>query len=588
MPAESGSDADGARKQDPAGGAGAAPGGAPAPEFGMGGAPEFGLPPMAPMAPLAGGLSWLPAGGAGHPQGPGADEQARFEAAAGDAFYQQGQFRAALYRFEEAVALRPGVSEYHYKLARAARRAEQPQSVEPHLLEAVRLDPAFAPAHNALGLWYRESGRLDEALRHTAAALAREPDNPDYAVTRASALAAAGRAADAWEVLRPLVAVESPGLWPAWLYAQIATKLGRQHEDAAVATVRRALDAPDLWPDARRSLHFAAAALLDRTGRYDEAFTHARLGNETFGRPHDPAAQTEWVDRRVRYFTPARLDALPRATHKSRRPVFIVGMPRTGTSLVEQILASHPQVYGAGELTTLARIAASFNDADWCEGQPYPECLDALTVRRANRLAAEYLSAMEALDRDATYVTDKMPLNVLGLELVELLLPGSRVIHCVRDAIDTCLSCYLTGFSVANEFSFDLSHLGHYYRDYRRLVDHWKKVLSVPILDVRYQDVVLDTEEQARRMIEFLELPWDDRCLRFYENSRRVATASEDQVRRPVYTSSIGRWKNYEKHLGELLAALGRGRVAPTGGGPAPRSSRPGTTARGPAFAGLY
>src|SRR4051812_42444715 len=452
---------------------------------GRAGPAEFGLPPIVSSEPL----SWPPSGeapAAARASHPDVDEQARTDAAAGDAFYAQGQFQAALYRFRDAVALRPAEAQYHYKLARAARRAEEPQSVERSLLEAVRLDPAFAAAHNALGLWYRESGRLEPALHHTAEAMKLEPTNSDFAVTRASVLSAAGQAQGAWELMRPLVAAEAPGLWPAWLYAQLAPKLGREHEERAAAVVERALAAPDLSPEARRSLHFAAAALLDKMGRYDDAFAHAKRGNETFSRPHDPAAQTEWVDRRVRYFTKDRLRALPRATLRSRRPVFIVGMPRTGTSLVEQILASHPQVYGAGELTALAQIAASLQDADWCEGQPYPECLDALTVRRANRLAAEYLATIELLNKDATYVTDKMPLNVLGLELVELLLPGSRVIHCVRDAIDTCLSCYLTGFSVANEFSFDLAHLGHYYRDYRRLVTHWKKVLSVPVLDVRY------------------------------------------------------------------------------------------------------
>ena len=595
MPAESGS-----------GGAGAQGGGAtnqPVPAgptapaardggqtaFGMSGASEFGLPPMASLAPLESmaPLTWLPAGAARQPPEPDSAEQARFEAAAGDAFYLQGQFRAALYRFEEAVALRPAEPEYHYKLARAARRAEEPRRVEAHLLEAVRLGPDFAPGHNALGLWYRETGRVEAALRHTSAALALEPDNSDFAVTRASVLSAAGQARAALELLEPLVADGTPGLWPAWLYAQVAPKLGGEHESRAAAAVRRALGAAGLSAEGRRSLHFAAAALLDKMGRYDEAFDHARQGNETFHRPHDPAAQSEFVDRRISYFTPGRLDALPRATHMSRRPVFIVGMPRSGTSLVEQILASHPQVFGAGELTTLARIAASVDDADWCEGQPYPQCLDALTVRRANRLAAEYLSVIDALDKDATYVTDKMPLNVLGLELVELLLPGSRVVHCVRDPIDTCLSCYLTGFAAANEFSFDLGHLGAYYRDYRRLADHWKKVLSLPMLEVRYQDVVFDTEEEVRRMLDFLELPWDERCLNFYENPRRVATASEEQVRRPVYTSSVGRWKNYEKHLPELLQALGR-RTGPGDGGAGARAARPSPTARGPAYAGLY
>jgi tetratricopeptide (TPR) repeat protein len=534
------------------------------------------------MAPL----TWMPAGAMPVAE-PDAAEQARFEAAAGDAFYAQGQFRAALYRFREAVALRALEPQYHYKLARAARRSEEPQSVEPHLLEAVRLDPRYGAAHNALGLWYRESGRLDAALRHTAEAVALEPSNADFAVTRASALSAAGEARAAFELLQPLVEADVPGLWPAWMYAQLAPKLGGGHEARAADVVDRALEAPDLQPEAVRALHFAAAALLDQAGRYDEAFAHARRGNETFSRPHDAAAQTEWVGRRVRYFTPQRLRALPRATYRSRRPVFIVGMPRSGTTLVEQILASHPRVYGAGELTALAQIASSLQDADWCEGQPYPECLDALTVRRANRLAAEYLSAIESLNKDAAYVTDKMPLNVLGLELVELLLPGSRVIHCVRDSIDTCLSCYLTGFAAGNEFSFDLRQLGTYYRDYRRLADHWKKVLAVPVLEVRYEDVVFDTEGQARRMLEFLELPWDERVLRFYENRRRVATASEDQVRRPVYTSSIGRWKNYERHLPELLQALGRGGATGTPGA-GPRTSRPSPTARGPALAGLY
>ena len=550
---------------------------------GMAGPAQLGLPPIISSAPL----TW-PSSGGGMLAAPDAAAQARFEAAAGDAFHEQGQFQAALYRFQEAVALQPVEAEYHFKLARAAERSGEMPLVEPHLLEAVRLDPDHAPAHNALARWYRESTQYELALRHSATAVALQPENNDFVVTRASVLSSAGQPQEAWELLRPLVSAETPDRWPVWLYAQVAPKLGPEHEARAAAAVRRALGAPGLSPKSQRGLHFAAAALLDGMGRYDEAFAHARRGNETYRQPHDPGAHTDFVNRRIRYFTPARLNALPRATLRSNRPVFIVGMPRSGTSLVEQILASHPQVFGAGELPMLARIASTIGQADWCEGEPYPECLDALTVRRANRLAAEYLSAIEALDKQATYVTDKMPLNVLGLDLVELLLPGSRVIHCVRDAIDTCLSCYLTGFAAANEFSFDLGHLGAYYRDYRRLADHWKTVLSVPILEVRYSDVVFDTEGQARRMLEFLELPWDERCLTFYENRRRVSTASEDQVRRPVYASSIGRWKNYEKHLTELLAALGRGGAPPPASGAAARTLRVSPTARAPSFASMY
>ena len=149
-----------------------------------------------------------------------------------------------------------------------------------------------------------------------------------------------------------------------------------------------------------------------------------------------------------------------------------------------------------------------------------------------------------------------MPTNYLYLGLIELLFPDCRIIHCVRSPLDTCLSCYTSNFANGNEFAFELSHLGPYYREYSRIMDLWRQVLTLPTLDVRYVDIVLDTEGQVRRMLEFLELPWDPNCLKFYENRRPVQTSSRDQVTRPIYVSSIGRWKFYERHLGELIASL--------------------------------
>jgi hypothetical protein len=305
-------------------------------------------------------------------------------------------------------------------------------------------------------------------------------------------------------------------------------------------------------------------------GRFDQAFEQARTGNErvrSVSRVHEPAAHAQWVTRKIAYFSRKRIKSLPRATLETRRPVFIVGMPRSGTTLIEQILASHPAVHGAGELQTLRLIAKGSAGSDWSEGEPYPECLDGLSLARANRLAAHYLREVESLAADAnradaTYITDKQPLNFLILDLVEILFPGCHVIHCIRNPLDTCLSNFITNFEGGNEFKFDLAHLGQYHRDYRRLMDHWKKVLNVPMLDVRYEDLVLDTEGQVRRLLEFLGLPWDERCMKYYENARQVRTASEDQVRRPIYTSAIGRWKHYERHLGELIAALGRSGAA--------------------------
>jgi tetratricopeptide (TPR) repeat protein len=476
--------------------------------------------------------------------------------AEGDAFYRQGRFPAALELYGEAVSLQPSVPGYHYKLGSTAQKVDARVMVETHLLEAIRLDPKFALAHSALGQWYAWTGRLDLALQYSASARALDPNDCHIVMSRALVLSAAGDSKGVWELIEPLVFGGVTHPWLALAYSRIAPAMN--HEQKAVELIRRVLLAADLPAGERPQLHFEAASLLNRLGRYDEAFEQARLANGLVRRPYSSAANLEEVSNKIRYLTRRKVESLPLATHGNRRPVFIVGMPRSGTSLVEQILASHPLVFGAGEVEALGRISREIPDASWAEGERYPECLESLSSHRANRLASKYLAEMESLNAEATYVTDKMPSNYQHLHLIELLFPGCHVIHCTRSALDTCLSCYFTDFASGNEFSFDLANLGAHYRDYRRLMDHWKKVLSLSILEIRYEDLVLDTQGQVGRMLEFLELPWDERCLKYYDNKRRVKTASEDQVRRPIYTSSIGRWKHYEKHLAELIGAMGR------------------------------
>jgi hypothetical protein len=245
-----------------------------------------------------------------------------------------------------------------------------------------------------------------------------------------------------------------------------------------------------------------------------------------------------------------------RSTNGSSRPVFIVGVMRSGTSLVEQILATHPKVFGAGELSYLSEAAAAASNSDWASGIPFPSFWNHLSVSRANQLASTYLDRIYELNSTAHYVTDKMPENFLFLGTAELLFPNCRVIHCVRDPRDTCLSCHMTDFASGKDFSRNLGHLARYYQDYARLMEHWKKVLTIQVLDVRYEDLVADPAGQTRRMLEFLELPWDDQCLKYHQNKRHVATASREQVRQPIYSSSLGRWKHYEKHIPELLALV--------------------------------
>ena len=483
----------------------------------------------------------------------------------GDALAREGDFVAAYARYREAARLEPDQPEHRYKLGLTALSLEDPLLTEGHLLEAIRIDPRYVPAHYALARFYRMRGRTASALRHGSTALSLEPASPLVVTEHALGLLSAGQADAAWGLIEPWLAREPSSAWVVGLSARVAPHVGR--DEQALAAVREALsrhpgarDAGDL-----ECLHHAAATLLERAGHYDEAFEHARLANQagrTTRRPFDPAAFSQWISQKISYFTAERLASLPRATHGDRRPLLIVGMPRSGTSLLEQILASHPAIHAAGELPQLSRIADRLHAPNE-KPQPYPECLEFLSPHKVDELAFQYRTALEPVPEGKAYVTDKMPQNSLHLELAALLLPQCRVIHCVRDPRDTCVSCYFTAFARGNEFKFDLGHLASFYRDYRRLMEHWEQVLAVPILRVRYEDLVMHTEPQVRRVLEFLGLPWDDRCLRFYENERPVLTASEEQVRRPIYASSVGRWKHYQRHIGALLDALGGDATAP-------------------------
>ena len=232
-------------------------------------------------------------------------------------------------------------------------------------------------------------------------------------------------------------------------------------------------------------------------------------------------------------------------------PVFIVGMPRSGTTLIEQILASHPGLYGAGELAVFNEIVQDLR-------LPAPDSPDwATLLPRLRELGKIYLDRVWALSPDSRFISDKLPGNFRHLGLLQLMLPGARIIHAIRDARDCCVSCYTMHFRTGHEYSYDLGTLGHYFLRYRQLMAHWHRVLPPGrILDLRYEDMVEDPEREARRLLDYMGLPWDPACLKFYRNKRAVNTASLAQVRQPIYSSSRGRWRRFEKHLAPLLEIL--------------------------------
>lgn len=332
--------------------------------------------------------------------------------------------------------------------------------------------------------------------------------------------------------------------------ADLMSALGR--ESAAIELLQRRL--PEIEDDeGRMEIHFRLGQLLDGQGLAAEAMAHFAEGNRLKGARFDPGHYAGLIDRLVDAFGEVAIARMPRARHGDRRPVFIVGMPRSGTSLVEQIIASHPLAHGAGELTDIGILAL----ATGARGDEYPESVSALGQADVDRFAHAYRQRLDALAPGAVRITDKMWQNFEFLGFIELLFPEARVIHCTRDPLDTGLSCFTQlfyGDGVA--FSYDLTHIGAYYRQYRRAMSHWRNVLSLPMLDCAYETLIEDVESVTRRLLDFVGLPWDDACLRFFDNDRIVQTASHDQVRRPIYRSSVARHLRYREWLGPLERAL--------------------------------
>jgi hypothetical protein len=272
---------------------------------------------------------------------------------------------------------------------------------------------------------------------------------------------------------------------------------------------------------------------------------------------YDEAAVLDALERTRKAFTAELMRANRGAGDPSSLPVFIFGMPRSGTTLVEQILASHPQVFGAGEIADFTQAIAGLGGVA-AQAQYSPEALSRLPDEDLRRLGASYVERIRRLAPAAARIANKTPGNFHFAGLIHLALPNARLIHTRRDPVDTCLSCFQQMFPETLSYTFDLAELGRYYRAYEAVMAHWRAALpSGAMLEVQYEEVVADLEGQARRIVAHCGLEWDPRCLSFHETERPVRTASVMQVRQPIYTSSVGRWRAYEAFLGPLLAELG-------------------------------
>lgn len=420
---------------------------------------------------------------------------------------------------------------------RASEKARdlRPRDPRPHhqIASSLLHEGRFADVDRALERGFRECGR-----------------HPLLVALQAERLVTTADYEGAYQVAKPALdaGATEPHLVSA--AAQACIRTGRLDEAASI--LRACLARDGVQAMARAALLYLLSEALDDAGDHDGAFIALNEANGLKSAPPDLEAQSREMDRYMAAWSREAAIAVPRGA-PTELPVFIVGFWRSGTTLIEQTLSSHPRVFGGGEMTLIMQFAHEKRTSQSESLVTDPRSIDA---RDIERISKTYLSHLRKIAPDAARVTDKLPPNFMYLGLIQALFPGARVIHCLRDPVDTCVSCYFN-MRGGLTYTHDLRALGSFYRDYKRLMAHWKRVLDIQILDVRYEEFVADQETNARRVIEFIGLPWDDRCLRPHENKRVALTRSIHQVRKPVYGSSVARWKRYERHLGPLIEALG-------------------------------
>jgi len=431
-----------------------------------------------------------------------------------------GRFVQAQPLLERLVALKPTSVQALYALADTQNKMSEVDAAIRTYQQALKLAPDDPRIRLGLGDAYESSGRFKQALMQYQATLRRNPDN-------------------------------------ALALARLLQLRDATPEPEQIERARQLADDPSTKEDGRIRLNVALGYYHDRQKQYGEAFQRLQRGYDVSARrePFDSDGYTRAIDVLIQELTADFFASAPTSGLESERPVFVVGMPRSGTTLTEQILASHSQVAAGGELSSLLKVSYQTQELS-ATGEPYPRGLKAIDSAGLAIMAQRYLDDLEKVSESAPRVTDKLPFNFMHLGVIALLFPNARIIHCRRHPLDNCLSCYFTSFADQIRFANQLDTLGRYYLDYDRLMKHWHKVLPVEIFDLQYETLIEDTEPTVRALLDHCALPWEDACLSFHETQRAVRTPSRWQVRQPIYKGSMQRWRNYENQLQPLVKML--------------------------------
>jgi len=502
--------------------------------------------------------------------------------------HRAGRLEEAEKIYREILVRDPRNVEALRLLALVAMTAEHYGQAETLLQRAVGIAPDFLPAWIDLSRAQLERLDIPAALVSIERASEQAPCSAQVQIQKANVQARSGRHEEAIETYRRAIELNHAST-AGWLGLGNTLKtIGRQAEaidayrqatvlrpelseawwslsnlktfrfgDSEREAMERQLDSPGLPDEARAQFSFALAKALEDRGEFARAFGHYERGNRTRRamEQYDPV-QTEVINERIRSVFDA--DLLARYAGRGDpdpAPIFVVGLPRSGSTLIEQILASHPRVDATHELPEVGKLIQRIN-RDRSDKLTYPEIVRDFNAATWAALGRSYIDATRQYRQGAPRFIDKNPNNFASIGLLSIALPNARFVNARRHPLDTCLSCYRQLFARGQPFTYDLTELGEYYLEYDRMMAHWQAVLPGRVLDVQYESVVANQEGETRRLLEFCVLPWDDACLRYYETERAIRTASSEQVRRPIYDSSVGIWRNYERELAPLIEIL--------------------------------
>ncbi|MCZ6837609.1 MAG: sulfotransferase [Planctomycetota bacterium] len=429
-------------------------------------------------------------------------------------------------------------------------------AAEKYLLKCLKLVPKEPAVHLCLAQTRQSQGRFSEAISRYDKVLRLVPDHPVAIISKAEALQWRGEYQKAYDLLQPII--EKGDVSPQMAHVQAGSALRLRRWQEVIDVASESADSVDAPPFTKQHLYLLIGQAYEKLGAINKSFEAFKAGNDAIDVPSNVDDRLESMRRIREFFTPESMSNVPRGSNPTELPVFVVGMPRCGSTLVETIIDAHPRATGLGEMAIVPNLADRLS-TEIPSNQPYPACVLDLESADVDRLGVQLLNQLKKHAPRARRVVDKTLRNFEMIGLIELLLPGARIIDCRRDPVDTCFSCFTQPLPLpGHAYACHLEDLGRVYREYVATIEHFKSISRLPILEVQYESLVSEPETQTRRIIDFLGLEWNDRCLSPHETKRQAMTLSDAQVRQPIYQSSVSRAEKFRDHLAPLISALNR------------------------------